>query len=47
MVLGLVVPGRVDVIVSGDKDLLVLKKFETARIITPREFWESSRDESA
>jgi putative PIN family toxin of toxin-antitoxin system len=47
MVLGLVVPGRVDVIVSGDKDLLVLKKFETARIITPRDFWESSRDESA
>lgn len=46
MVLGLVVPGRVDVIVCGDKDLLVLKKFETARTVTPREFRESARDET-
>jgi uncharacterized protein len=44
MLLGLVVAGHVDVIVSGDKDLLVLEKFETALIITPRQFWESTRD---
>ena len=44
MVLGLVAPGRVEVIASGDKDLLVLERFETARILTPRDFWESTRE---
>lgn len=43
MLLGLVAPGRVDVIVSGDKDLLVLKRFKSSRIVTPRDFWESAR----
>ena len=47
MLLGLVIPGRVDVIVTGDKDLLVLKRFETARIITPRAFWESTRGDAS
>jgi uncharacterized protein len=46
MLVGLVIPGRVDVIVTGDKDLLVLKRFETARIITPRAFWESTRGDA-
>ena len=27
-------------IVSGDKDLLVLEKFENIEIITAKEFWE-------
>lgn len=45
MVLGLVDPGRVDVVVTGDKDLLVVKRFGTARIITPRQFWEWATDE--
>jgi putative PIN family toxin of toxin-antitoxin system len=45
MVLGLVVPGRVEAIISGDNDLLVLKHFGNARIVTPREFWESTRAE--
>jgi predicted nucleic acid-binding protein len=40
MVLGLVDPGSVDVIVTGDKDLLVLKRFGAAKIVTPRQFWE-------
>ena len=40
MVLGLVEPGRIDVIVTGDKDLLVVKRFGTATIVTPRQFWE-------
>ena len=39
-VLGLVEPGRIDVIVTGDKDLLVVKRFGTATIVTPRQFWE-------
>lgn len=40
MVLGLVEPGRIDVIVTGDKGLLVVKRFGTATIVTPRQFWE-------
>jgi len=43
MLLGLVAPGHIDVIVSGDKDLLVLKRFKSSRIVTPRDFWESAR----
>jgi putative PIN family toxin of toxin-antitoxin system len=39
-VLGLLAPGRVEVLVSGDKDLLVLGEFAGARILSPREFWE-------
>jgi putative PIN family toxin of toxin-antitoxin system len=44
MVLGLVIPGRIDVIASGDKDLLVLKQFGASQILSPREFWEATRD---
>ena len=27
-------------IVTGDKDLLVVKRFGMATIVTPRQFWE-------
>lgn len=37
-VLGLVGPGRIDAIAAGDKDLLVVKRFGTVRVVTPREF---------
>lgn len=43
MILGLVAPGKVEVIVTGDQDLLVIKKYKSARILTPRAFWEASR----
>ena len=39
-VLGLVPSCMADVLITGDQDLLVLKRFESARIMTPREFWE-------
>ncbi len=42
-ILGLVAPGNADVIVTGDKDLLVIKEYKKARIMTPRGFWESNR----
>ena len=42
-VLGLVVPGRDEAIVTGDKDLLVIGESEGARIMTPRGFWESNK----
>ncbi len=30
-------------IITGDKDLLILKKFHSIKILTPREFWEVVR----
>lgn len=44
MVLGLVTPGNADVIVTGDKDLLVIGEYRDARITSPRGFWEANRD---
>lgn len=46
MILGLVTPGNADAIVTGDEDLLVIKEFKGARIMTPRRFWESNRRET-
>jgi len=43
MILGLIAPGDIDAIITGDKDLLVLKKYGGARIISPRGFWDSVR----
>ena len=43
MMLGLVAPGNADAIVTGDKDLLVIKEYKDACIMTPRSFWESNR----
>jgi len=40
MILGLVQPGQVEVIITGDNDLLVLKQYQGAKIMTPRGFWE-------
>jgi len=33
--------GNVDYIVTGDKDLLVLKEYETIKIINPRDYLET------
>jgi predicted nucleic acid-binding protein len=35
-----VLHGKADVIISGDKDLLVIKTYQNIPIITPRQFWE-------
>ncbi|MCX6996855.1 MAG: putative toxin-antitoxin system toxin component, PIN family [Kiritimatiellaeota bacterium] len=40
MLLGLAEAGHADAIITGDKDLLVIKSYATTRILTPREFWE-------
>lgn len=37
-VLGLALAGEADAIVTGDRDLLVLRRFRGVSIITPREF---------
>ncbi len=38
-ILALAVTNEADYIVTGDQDLLVLKKYGAVKIITPREFW--------
>jgi len=43
MILGLVSPGNVEAVVTGDQDLLVLGSYKGVPIITPREFWEQER----
>jgi putative PIN family toxin of toxin-antitoxin system len=43
-ILGLAMNAGVDFIITGDKDLLVLKNIESIAILTPREFWEISRN---
>jgi uncharacterized protein len=43
MILGLVAPGGASVIVTGDKDLLAVRTFKGAKIMTPRHFWESNK----
>jgi len=42
-ILGLVGPGKADAIVTGDKDLLVVREYKGARIMTPRNFWHSNK----
>jgi len=37
-VLGLAVAGQAECLVTGDKDLLVLKRFRQCQIMSPREF---------
>ena len=32
-------------IITGDKDLLILKEYEKIKIVTPRDFWELSKKE--
>jgi putative PIN family toxin of toxin-antitoxin system len=40
VVLATAIAGKADVIVTGDEDLLVLKKFRRIKILSPREFLE-------
>lgn len=42
-VIGLALQGEACAIVTGDADLLVLKKVENVSIVSPRQFWESLR----
>ena len=43
-ILGLSEVAKPDYIITGDIDLLALKEFNSIPIITPREFWEISKD---
>ena len=46
MVLGTAIVGAAQYIVTGDKDLLVLQRYQDVAIITPREFYQlTGKDE--
>jgi putative PIN family toxin of toxin-antitoxin system len=47
VVLGTAAAGAADVIVTGDNDLLIIKKFQTILVLTPREFWEFVQKKTA
>jgi uncharacterized protein len=38
-ILGLAKSGKADYIITGNEDLLTLKRFGRCRIVTPRQFW--------
>jgi len=42
-VLGAAVAARCDYIITGDAELLALKKYEGVEIVSPREFWGKLR----
>ena len=43
-IIALAVSNDADYIITGDNDLLVLKKYKNIKIINPREFWTIVRD---
>jgi len=43
MVLGIAESSCAEIIISGDQDLLVLKKHKNTKILSPRQFWELLR----
>ena len=42
-IIGTAVSGNARLIITGDDDLLILKKFMKINIVTPREFWNRLR----
>ena len=43
-ILGLAQRSLADYIITGDKDLLDLGKYRSTKILTPREFWEVTKE---
>ena len=43
-VIGTALSGKATCIITGDKDLLLLRKYKNVDIITPREFWNKLRE---
>jgi putative PIN family toxin of toxin-antitoxin system len=44
VILSLAESSHSDYLITGDKDLLPLKKYKNTKIITPRNFWEILRE---
>jgi len=45
-ILGTAVAGRCDCIITGDRDLLVLKRFQDIPMLAPAAFWQFEHDQS-
>jgi putative PIN family toxin of toxin-antitoxin system len=43
-IIGTAISGNAQLIITGDNDLLTLKKFMKINIVTPREFWNRLRN---
>ncbi len=41
-ILGTALAGEVSILVTGDRDLLTLKRYRSIRIVSPREFWREA-----
>lgn len=44
VVLATAVAGGADAIITGDRDLLVLRRFHSVRIVSPSDFWSFERE---
>jgi len=42
-IISLAVSNNVDYLITGDNDLLVLKKYKKIKIVSPRDFWALSK----
>jgi len=45
-VLGIIDKNKIDYLISGDKDLLILKNYKDVPIISPRELWDIFKQDS-
>lgn len=43
-IIALALSNNADYLITGDKDLLVLKKYKNIKILSPREFWVIVKD---
>lgn len=43
-IIGTALSGNARFIITGDEDLLILKKYKDIEMVTPREFWERLRE---
>jgi len=46
-IIGTAISGNAEFIITGDDDLLILKKYKDIEIVTPREFWERLKNRRA
>lgn len=46
-IIGTALNGEAEFIITGDDDLLILKKYKDIEIVTPREFWERMKNRPA
>ncbi|MGB5423499.1 MAG: hypothetical protein WBN03_15155 [Desulfobacterales bacterium] len=44
-ILSIALNGNAELFVTGDKELLELKKIQSMRIISPRNFWETLKNQ--